>query len=80
MRSTEPTPELRARIEERQVSYVLAVAKSQRVATAAGVVRADVLAPKLALRAWQRLSAGVRAKGAALRHGRAGAGSHSTAG
>lgn len=56
-------PHLRAGIEERQVSYVLAVAKSHRVATAAGVLRVDALARKLPPRAWQRLSAGAGAKG-----------------
>jgi SRSO17 transposase len=56
-------PQLRAGIEERQVSYVLAVAKSHPVATAAGVLRADALVRKLPPRAWQRLSAGAGAKG-----------------
>ena len=56
-------PQLRVGIEERQVSYVLAVAKSHPVATAAGVLRADALVRKLPLRAWQRLSAGAGAKG-----------------
>jgi SRSO17 transposase len=56
-------PGLRAGIENRGVSYVLAVAKSHPVATAAGAVRADVLARKLPPRAWQRLSAGPGAKG-----------------
>jgi len=56
-------PGLRAGLEERQVSYVLAVAKSHPAATAAGVLRADTLAKKLPPRAWQRLSAGPGAKG-----------------
>jgi len=56
-------PGLRAGLEERQVSYVLAVAKSHPVVTAAGAVRADALARKLPPRAWQRLSAGPGAKG-----------------
>jgi SRSO17 transposase len=56
-------PQLRAGLEERQVSYVLAVAKSHLVVTAAGAVRADALARKLPPRAWQRLSAGAGAKG-----------------
>jgi SRSO17 transposase len=55
-------PGLRAGIEKREVSYVLAVAKSHPVATTAGTVRADVLARKLPPRAWQRLSAGPGAK------------------
>lgn len=45
------------------MSYVLAVAKSHPVATAAGARRADALAAKLPPRAWQRLSAGDGAKG-----------------
>lgn len=56
-------PRLRAGLEKRQVSYVLAVARSHPVATAAGAVRADVLARKLPPRAWQRLPAGPGAKG-----------------
>jgi SRSO17 transposase len=56
-------PGLRAGLEERQVSYVLAVARSYHAATAAGVLRADALARKLPPRAWQRLSAGPGAKG-----------------
>jgi SRSO17 transposase len=56
-------PGLRAGLEERQVSYVLAVAKSHHVSCAAGAVRADVLTRKLPPRAWQRLSAGPGAKG-----------------
>jgi hypothetical protein len=55
-------PQLRAGIEERQVSYVLAVAKSHPVATAAGTLCADAFARKLPPRAWQRLSAGAGAK------------------
>jgi SRSO17 transposase len=45
------------------VGYVLAVAKSHPVTTAAGPLRADALAAKLPPRAWQRLSAGAGAKG-----------------
>jgi SRSO17 transposase len=56
-------PGLRAGIEECQIGYVLAVANSHAVATAAGVLRAGVLAKKLPPRAWQRLSAGPGAKG-----------------
>ncbi len=56
-------PGLRAGLQERGVSYVLAVAKSHPVTTAAGALRADVLARKLPPRAWQRLSAGPGAKG-----------------
>jgi SRSO17 transposase len=56
-------PGLRAGIEERQLSYVLAVAKSHSVTTAAGTQRADALTARLPPRAWQRLSAGPGAKG-----------------
>jgi SRSO17 transposase len=56
-------PRLRAALEERQLGYVLAVAKSHRFATAAGALRADVLAAKLPARCWQRISAGPGAKG-----------------
>jgi SRSO17 transposase len=56
-------PGLRAGLEDREVCYVLAVAKSHPAATAVGAVRADVLAGKLPPRAWQRLSAGPGAKG-----------------
>jgi SRSO17 transposase len=56
-------PGLRAGIEESRVSYVLAVAKSHRLATAVGTRRADTLARILPPRAWQRLSAGPGAKG-----------------
>jgi hypothetical protein len=56
-------PGLRAGLEERQVGYVLAVAKNHQVSTAAGALRADALAKMLPPRAWQRLSAGPGAKG-----------------
>ncbi len=55
-------PALRAGLEERQMSYVLAVAKSHPVTTVAGACRADALANRLPPRAWQRL-AGPGAKG-----------------
>ena len=56
-------PGLRAGLETRRLGYVLAVAKSHPITTAAGVSRADALAAKLPRRAWQRLSAGPGAKG-----------------
>jgi SRSO17 transposase len=56
-------PGLRAGLEGRGLGYVLAVAKSRTVATAAGPSRADALAARLPPRAWQRLSAGAGAKG-----------------
>src|SRR5206468_6862371 len=63
MRSTAPTPDLRAALETRRVGYVLAIAGTRRLPTAAGPIRADVLAAILPRRAWQRLSAGPGAKG-----------------
>jgi hypothetical protein len=56
-------PGLRTGLEERQLGYVLAVAKNHTVATAAGSLRVDALAARLPPRAWQRLSAGAGAKG-----------------
>jgi len=56
-------PGLRAELEKRQVGYVLAVARSHRLLTAAAAWRADALAAKLPPRAWQRLSAGAGAHG-----------------
>jgi len=59
-------PGLRAELESRRVGYVLAVACSHRVATAAGKRRADQIATGLPLHAWQRLSAGRGSKGPRL--------------
>src|SRR6266851_8275029 len=56
-------PGLPAELEKRQVGYVLAVARSHRLPTAAAAWRADALAAKLPPRAWQRLSAGAGAHG-----------------
>jgi SRSO17 transposase len=56
-------PDLRAELEARRVGYVLAIAGNRRLPTAAGPIRADVLAAALPRRAWQRLSAGPGAKG-----------------
>src|SRR4051812_9775198 len=56
-------PDLRAQLEARRVGYVLAVAGNRRLPTAAGPIRADVLAAALPAWAWQRLSAGAGAKG-----------------
>src|SRR4051794_39359894 len=61
--STAPTPALRAKLEVRQVGYVLAIGCNRRVPTAFGLVRADRLTANLPKRAWQRLSAGPGAKG-----------------
>ena len=54
---------LRAELEDRGVGYVLAVACDHQVSTAAGSCRADALVARLPKRAWQRLSAGLGAKG-----------------
>jgi SRSO17 transposase len=56
-------PDLRTALEARRVGYVLAIAGNRRLPTAAGPLRADVLAAALPARAWQRLSAGPGAKG-----------------
>jgi len=56
-------PGLRAELEARQVGYVLAIGCDRRVLTAAGPMRADILAASLPQAAWQRLSAGPGAKG-----------------
>ena len=56
-------PGLRADLERRQVGYVLAVAATHRVTTAAGPCQARQLAARLPRRAWQRYSAGEGAKG-----------------
>jgi SRSO17 transposase len=56
-------PGLRRELEDHGTGYVLAVACSHRVRTAAGPQRADVLARRLPGRAWQRLSAGQGSKG-----------------
>ena len=56
-------PDLRIECETQQIGYVLAIGRDRRVATAAGPVRVDALAARLPKHAWQRLSAGARAKG-----------------
>jgi SRSO17 transposase len=56
-------PGLRADLEHRHIGYVLGVAVSHRVATAAGTCQARQLAARLPRRAWQRYSAGEGAKG-----------------
>ncbi|MFF7929384.1 IS701 family transposase, partial [Streptomyces mirabilis] len=56
-------PKLRAVLEERGTSYVLAVACSHEAVTGAGTFRADALAKKVPKRAWQKLTAGTGAKG-----------------
>ena len=56
-------PGLRRELETRATGYVLAVACSHQVTTAAGRQRADAIARTLPRRAWQRLSAGQGSKG-----------------
>jgi SRSO17 transposase len=56
-------PHLRADLERRRIGYVLAVAASHRVATAAGTCPAGQIAGRLPRRAWQRYSAGSGVKG-----------------
>jgi SRSO17 transposase len=56
-------PGLRADLERRRIGYVLAVAASRQVTTAAGPCPVRKLAAALPRRAWQRYSAGEGAKG-----------------
>jgi SRSO17 transposase len=56
-------PGLRADLERRRIGYVLAVAVSHQVTTAAGRCQVRKLAARLPGRAWQRYSAGQGAKG-----------------
>jgi SRSO17 transposase len=56
-------PGLRADLERRQAGYVLAVAASHQVITAAGSCQVRTIARRLPRRAWQRYSAGEGAKG-----------------
>jgi SRSO17 transposase len=56
-------PGLRADLERRRTGYVLAVAASHQVVTAAGPCQARKIAACLPRRAWQRYSAGEGAKG-----------------
>ena len=56
-------PGLRRALEDCGTGYVLAVACSHRVTTAAGPQRADATARSLPRQAWQRLSAGRGSKG-----------------
>jgi SRSO17 transposase len=56
-------PGLRADLERRQAGYVLAVAASHQVSTAAARCQVRTIAGRLPRRAWQRYSAGAGAKG-----------------
>jgi hypothetical protein len=59
-------PKLRKNLAARGTGFVLAVPKSHRITTGIGARRAIDLAVRLRPRAWQRLSAGVGAKGPRL--------------
>ena len=54
---------LRKALHERGIGYVLAIAKSHQITTGIGDRRAIDLAVRLPARSWQRLSAGLGAKG-----------------
>jgi SRSO17 transposase len=56
-------PGLRAELEARRIGYVLGIGCDRRLPTAAGPIRADVLAAGVPTGAWARLSAGLGAKG-----------------
>lgn len=56
-------PGLRRELENRRTGYVLAIACSHPVRTAAGPQRADAITKTLPRHAWQRLSAGQGSKG-----------------
>lgn len=56
-------PHLRADLERRRIGYVLAVAASHQVTTAAGACQVRTVAARLPRQAWQRYSAGPGAKG-----------------
>ncbi|WP_066370490.1 IS701 family transposase [Herbidospora mongoliensis] len=57
---------LRRFLEARHIAYVLAVARSHHLTTAAGIFRADVIAGKVPAAGWQRLSSSNGAKGERL--------------
>jgi len=54
---------LRTALQERAIGYVLAVACDHQITTGAGKHSAKTLARRLPARAWNRLSAGIGAKG-----------------
>jgi SRSO17 transposase len=56
-------PGLRADLERRRIGYVLAVAVTHRVTTAAGTCQGRQVSARLPRRAWQRYSAGAGVKG-----------------
>lgn len=54
---------LRRFLENKQISYVLAVSCDHQITTGAGKIRADVMAKQVPRTGWQRLSCGDGAKG-----------------
>ncbi|MGI5289557.1 IS701 family transposase [Nonomuraea polychroma] len=50
-------------LEDKQLSYVMAVSRDHQISTAAGKVRADVMAARVPRTGWQRLSCGPGSKG-----------------
>ena len=59
-------PDLRARVEELGLGYVLAIGSNRRVRTHGGAMRVDDIAAALPEHCWQRYSAGAGAKGPRL--------------
>ena len=59
-------PKLREWLEKEKISYVLAVACSEMIATPAGAKRADELAALVPVAGWQRLSCADGSKGPRL--------------
>jgi SRSO17 transposase len=56
-------PELRQRLQQRGIGYVLGIGANRTVSAGAGAERVDVLTCSLPRHAWQHRSAGVGAKG-----------------
>jgi SRSO17 transposase len=56
-------PELRQRLQQRGIGYVLGIGANRTVITGVGAERVDVLTRSLPRHAWQHRSAGVGAKG-----------------
>jgi len=56
-------PELRQRLQQRGIGYVLGIGANRTVSAGAGAERVDVLTRSLPRHAWQHRSAGVGAKG-----------------
>ncbi|GAA1014038.1 hypothetical protein Aple_042530 [Acrocarpospora pleiomorpha] len=54
---------LRRFLEDKQLGYVMAVSRDHQIITAAGKVRADVMAARVPRSGWQRLSCGAGSKG-----------------